>query len=277
MTPDGAPYWDRDALIASPIFAAVRSLVAALPETGFPALDTLNAIASNREIATGGGAALRFVAAGAHPDATGRSYEERVFETGAVPTRESSWHDLFNALVWLAFPRTKATLNRRHCEELRARRGHPLRGTARDVLTLFDEGGVLVACADPSLSRLLRDFRWKELFWQRRSDVRQRIRFHVFGHAILETARAPFRGLTAKALILDARDDALEWPTDALNTVLDAHAAEYFAAPDALASTRSLAPLPILGIPGWTPENDDPAYYDDVGQFRPGRRRERHS
>jgi hypothetical protein len=275
MKPAGAPRRNRDALIASPIFASVRSLVAALPESGFPALDALNAIAADRKIATGGGAALRFVVAETDPDATDRSYEERVFETGAVPTRESSWHDLFNALIWLAFPHTKATLNRRHCEELRERRGQPLRGTARDVLTLFDEGGVLVACADPSLSRLLRDFRWKDLFWQRRSDVRRRMRFHVFGHAILETALAPFRGLTAKALILDARDGALEWPTDALNTVLDARAAEYFAAPDALASTRSLAPLPILGIPGWTPENDDPAYYDDVGQFRPGRRRER--
>jgi hypothetical protein len=275
MKSAGAPRWNRDALIASPIFASVRSLVARLPGTGFPALEALNAIAADREIATGGGAALRFVAAGPHADATDRSYEERVFETGAVPTRESSWHDIFNALVWLAFPRTKATLNRRHCEELRARRGHPLRGTARDVLTLFDEGGVLVACADPSLASLLRDFRWKELFWQRRSDVRHRMRFHVFGHAILETALAPFRGLTAKALILDADDDALEYPADALNTMLDARAAAYFAAPDALASTRSLAPLPILGIPGWTPESDDPAYYDDVGQFRPGRRRER--
>ena len=275
MQPAGAPRWSRDALIASPMFTSVRSLVAGLPETGFPALDALNAIAADRRIVTGGGAALRFVAAGAHPDATGRSYEERVFETGAVPTRESSWHDLFNALIWLAFPRTKATLNRRHCEELRERRGHPLRGTARDVLTLFDEGGVLVACADPSLAGLLREFRWKELFWQRRSDVRRRMRFHVFGHAILETALAPFRGLTAKALILDARDDALESPTDVLNAVLDARAAEYFAAPEALASTRSLAPLPILGIPGWTTENDDPAYYDDVGQFRPGRRRGR--
>jgi len=30
--------------------------------------------------------------------------------------------------------------------------------------------------------------------------------------------------------------------------------------------------LPLLGIPGVTPENADPAYYDDTWQFRPGRR-----
>ena len=217
--------------------------------------------------------ALRFVAAERSSGVVAQPYEARIFETGEVPTRASSWHDLFNALAWLAYPRTKAALNRRHYEELGKRPGDPRRGTARDVLTLFDEGGVLVACAEPSLAALLHAFRWKELFWERRSDVRARMRFHVFGHAILENALALFRGVTAKALIVEADDAAIAQPTDALNAMLDARAAEYFELPDALASTRSLAPLPILGIPGWTRENEDPAYYDDAGQFRPGRRR----
>lgn len=272
MTPSGAPRWDREALLASPPFAAVRPLVERLPGAAFPALDALNAMAHERGIVTAGGKALRFVAAEAKAGAVAHPYEVRIFETGEVPTRASSWHDLFNALAWLAYPRTKAVLNRRHYEELRKRRGDPLRGTARDVLTLFDEGGMLVACAEPSLAVLLRGFRWKELFWQRRADVQARMRFHVFGHAILETALAPFRGVTAKALILDVNDATIAQPTEALNAALDARAAEYFGSPGALASTRSLAPLPILGIPGWTPENENPAYYDDVGHFRPGRR-----
>ena len=29
------------------------------------------------------------------------------FATGEVPTRESDWHDFFNALAWCAWPRTK--------------------------------------------------------------------------------------------------------------------------------------------------------------------------
>ena len=36
------------------------------------------------------------------------------------------------------------------------------------------------------------------------------------------------------------------------NALLDERAAAHFAAPGALASTRSLHPLPVLGIPGWT-------------------------
>jgi len=273
MTSSGEPRWDREWLCASPPFASVRPLLALLPRSEFPALDALNGIAGARGIVTGGGKPLRFVAAGGKPGALELPYELRVFETGEVPTREHNWHDLFNALAWLAYPRTKAELNRRHHDELRKRRGEALRGTARDVLTLFDEGGILVACADPFLAGLLRGFRWKELFWERRSEVVKRMRFHVFGHAILENALALFRGVTAKALIVDVTHDVIARPTETLNAALDARAAEYFASPEALASTRTLAPLPVLGIPGWTPENERPAYYDDVEQFRPGRRR----
>jgi len=266
------PAWNREALLASPPFGSVQPLLARLPGGDFPGLDALNAIAAGRRIVTGGGNALRFVAAERAAGSLERPYELRVYETGEVPTRASSWHDLFNALVWLAFPRTKAVLNRRHYEELRVRHGQPQRGTPRDVLTLFDEGGMLVACAEPSLAALLRGFRWKALFWERRADARTRMRFHVFGHAILENALALFRGVTAKALIVDVTLEELAAPTEALNLVLDARAAAYFARPEALASTRTLMPLPVLGIPGWTPENEQPAYYDDTGHFRPGRR-----
>jgi hypothetical protein len=171
------------------------------------------------------------------------------------------------------FPRTKAVLNAHHYREMLARRGERLRGTARDVLTLFDEGGVLVACADASLADLLVGFRWKELFWQRRAHVACAMRFRVFGHAIHEKAVAPFRGITAKALILPVACEALALPLDEELAMLDERAAAHFANPGALASTRSLPPLPVLGVPGWTPENADSAYYDDTDHFRPGRTR----
>ena len=37
-------------------------------------------------------------------------YEIGVFESGRVATRPESLHDWFNALAWLAFPRTKARI-----------------------------------------------------------------------------------------------------------------------------------------------------------------------
>jgi hypothetical protein len=266
-----APGWDRDALARSPWFASVRSLLERLPADRFPDPGDLNTLARERDVRSGGGASLAFVPPAAGPSTAARHYEGRIFRTGEVATRPGSWHDLFNALAWLAFPRTKAVLNRLHHDELARRGDGPARGTARDVATLFDEGGIVVACAAPELAQLLAGFAWRRLFWERRADVARSMRFLVFGHAILERALAPFKGVTAKALVIDVAGDRLD--DVALVDRLDAAAAEHFARPQSLASTRALQPLPVLGIPGWTPENEEPAFYDDAAVFRSGRAR----
>jgi len=48
-----------------------------------------------------------------------------------------------------------------------------------------------------------------------------------------------------------------------------------FEPPPPLRGPRDLQPLPLKGIPGWAAENQDPAYYRDERQFRPGRLRDR--
>lgn len=202
-------------------------------------------------------------------------YEARIFRSGEILTRENNWHDLFNAFAWLVFPQTKRELNRAHCQHLAERRPAqpgPQRGTARDVLTLFDESGVLVACADPSMARLLTGFRWKELFWTRREDVARHMRFIVFGHALHEKALNPHAGMTGRALILDCDQQFLDAPVGIQLAELDARAAAWFGDPAELVSTRRLAPLPILGIPGWDPGNCRADYYDNTEVFRAGRR-----
>lgn len=253
--------------LSAPIFDALRPLLLRLASGGFPRHGDLNAL-TTPSIASGGGAPIRFV-----PPATAESeqYEVRIFETGEVQTRPDNWHDLFNALVWLAFPKTKAVLNRHHYEQIRARGAERQRGTARDVLTLFDEGGIVVGSADATLSILLTDSRWKELFWTRREGVRHDMRFYVFGHAIYEKALAPYKGVTAKALIVELAPGLLDASTERQIAELDTRAAHYFSGTRALASTRSLPPLPVLGVPGWEPANERQDYYDDVSQFRPRR------
>lgn len=258
-------------MLASPWFAGVHGVLAALPSEHAPSRHELNALARSRGIASGGGEPIEFVS----PDAErgDEPYERRIYRTGAVATRDESLHDLFNALVWLAFPRAKAALNRLHYEEI-ARLGDasPTRGTARDVATLFDEGGMIVSCSDASLAELLRNFCWRELFWRRRAEVAERMRFFVFGHAILEHALAPYKAVTAKALILDVDAGAFAC-AEGLIALLDARAAAHFEQPEARLSTRTLHPLPVLGIPGWTPDNEAAAYYDDATVFRPGRKK----
>ena len=58
---------------------------------------------------------------------------------------------------------------------------------------------------------------------------------------------------------------------DARLAQADRSVADYFAQPQALDSTHALAPLPILGVPGWEAANERESFYDDVSVFRPGR------
>jgi hypothetical protein len=259
--------------LAAPVFAAIAPVLDRLPPDRFPAPDVLSALVPP-SMTSGGGAPIRFVPARAPiPGDFSTQYEVRVFEGGEVHTRRDNWHDLFNALVWLAFPKTKAVLNRHHYAQMKARWGEKLRGTARDVLTLFDEGGIVVASCDASLAALLREFRWKELFWQHRSDVLKSMRFSVVGHAIYEKALQPYKGVTAKALIVEVAPDLFAAPPELQLAELDSRAADYFSDAKVLASTHNLSPLPILGVPGWEAANAHERYYDDESQFRPGRTR----
>ncbi len=263
-------------LLASPIFGSVHDVLAELASATSDAITVLNRASIARDVRTAGGRLVQFVAPPASRRAFADQYEVRIHERGEVATRTDNWHDLFNALVWLAFPRTKACLNAHHFRELSANFGAALRGTARDVLTLFDEGGIIVATSDPSVGEGLRAHQWKALFWHEREALMRSTRFLVFGHAILEKAIAPFAGVTAKALVLDVSSAMLSVDDAAFRAQIDLAASAYFARPEALISTRALGALPILGIPDWTPENACPDYYDDVRQFRPlGARRTR--
>jgi hypothetical protein len=189
------------------------------------------------------------------PAASDPYYEVHLFETGQVQTRPGNRHDLFNALCWLAFPRTKARVNALHAAEIPREGGR--RGRLRDLLTILDEGGALVACTDASLVDLIRGFRWKELFWERRARLPAAMRIAVLGHATLEQALAPRPGITCKVLFVDPAGDP------------DAQAAAWLSPPPADASPRLLAPLPVFGFPGWLPESACADFYDDARFFRP--------
>jgi len=281
-TASGSVPWDRDALLANPALVSLWPAIALCPSGRFPGAGDLSDLAQARDVVSGGGAALRFVSRGkSEPGAFEQQYEVRIYREGEVPTRPDNFHDLFNALAWLVFPKTKALLNRKHYEDMMARhedtrQGAVLtdfgsRGTARDVLTLFDESGVIVACSDPELEGLLKGFEWKTLFWMRRAEVARAMRFFLFGHGIHEKALRPFKGLTAKALVLPVSCDFLGMPIESQLSEADGWAAEHFARPGALDSTRVLMPLPVLGVPGWEAANERESFYDDASVFRPGR------
>jgi len=216
----------------------------------------LDAIATRRGVSNARGVPIRFGAADAAGDA---AYEEHIARTGEVPTRDNM-HDLFNALVWLRYPRTKARLNMLQAHAIAEHGIGQRRGARRDAATLVDENAVFLITRREDIIEALQRHEWHRMFIAHRERWGEEIRAVVFGHALLEKLTAPYKGITAHALAvrLDARVPLVE---------VDAAVA---AGLDAGLTPRRLLPLPVLGIPGWA-NNDDPAFYNDGAVFRPAR------
>ena len=248
---------------ASPLYEPLRRWLDQLP----PGPDTVAAAALGERfpILVPGGGRIRFVP----PRADGLVYECRILDTGEVATRPSNWHDFFNALVWLTFPQTKLAISARHAQAMAP--AGTARGSTRDALTHFDECGIVVLSSKPELLALLRDFKWKPLFVERRAEVMRAMRFVVFGHATYESLLNPFRGLTAKAILHEVDDGWPGMPVAEQVAAVDALLAADFAN-GCYTRPRDFQPLPVLGIPGVTPDSEVASYYDDHWQFRSGRR-----
>jgi hypothetical protein len=232
-------------------------------------LDMMNDDARKERIATGRGHALRFIPQQDLPPGT--AYEAHIAATGCVPTRHNL-HDFFNGLSWFQFPRIKAALNARGNAKLAQLGVVATRGTERDALTLFDENAALFACSDARLAEALRGFDWKTLFVSQRLAWGEGCEVRCFGHALIEKLVAPFKACTAHAWIVEVPQAWFNWRGAARDAWLDETVSGALLQAAGLTS-RVFAPLPVLGIPGWWPENAAPSFYDDASVFRAGRQR----
>ena len=225
-----------------------------------PDLAALNAAAQERAIASTTGAAIRFV------DERARgalAYERAVAERGTVATRAGSPHDVFNALAWLAFPRTKAALNARHVAEGRGRRrerpqprarrrdaarrvGHRARLRRRRARRAAARARMAAAVRRPARRRAARD-----------AALRRRAR-------AARQAAAP----------LSRRDRARADRAGRLSVVADETAGA--ARPmrplrrrwRGRAHPAQLVPVPVAAFPGWDSEGLGERLFDDRSVFR---------
>ena len=227
--------------------AAGESVLAAI-DNGLPLHRALQKPA-NKQIN-----AVHFVLQSALP--SNQPYESYIFETGTVPTRENL-HDFFNGLCWMRFPLTKRRLNALQASEISRAggvQGH--RGPLRDALTLFDENGALLLAPQPLWDALLvRD--WQQLFVRLRP-LWAEAQLVVFGHALLEKLVCPRKSITAHVYIAQA----------AMHSIADLDSWLAGELQACKLATKPFAPLPVMGVPGWCPENNHPAFYSDERVFR---------
>jgi len=250
--------WKSSIDLESPCWDGYRGFLAALPGDTFPDAGSLEGLLPPGT-SSGKGSAIRFVPAA---DLPGVDYELQIFETGQVSTRENSWHDLFNALVWCRLPRLKGAMNSLHFANLAHDKGGG-RGRLRDALTLLDESGIIVSGSDRAALDALARRDWNTAFIRHRKSWGKTLHVLVCGHAILEKFLNPYKSITAHALLLHAPGlPGAQEIDQALGAAL--------AVPGWLTSPSGLSPLPLMGIPGWWREGDqDVEFYQDHEVFRP--------
>ncbi|HBY36379.1 MAG TPA: DUF3025 domain-containing protein, partial [Delftia acidovorans] len=101
----------------------------------------------------------------------GTAYEQFIFETRCIPTRDNL-HDFFNGLIWLRWPALKQRCNALQARAIAQAGVGAQRGPLRDAVTVLDENGALLL-APAALCEALRHRRWHQLFVEQRALWRQ--------------------------------------------------------------------------------------------------------
>lgn len=252
------PAWRNLTERAAPLWAGLATTLGLFNNK--PTIDELNQAAESIHLTNALGLPMQFQAQ--EVTCGQRQYETQIFDQGLVPTRAGHWHDIFNACMWLTYPKTKAALNAIHVSQP----SHTSSRTrASDAATLFDESGAILIGPDPRLARWLINHEWRLAFVEHRH-LWQTHRLLVIGHAVLEKLAQPYPGMIAKVIYHPWSEITgdLDRPPAGLDEKLAGRwRAQEFAQP------AQLFPVPVLGVPGATPDNDNPRYYDNVDVFRP--------
>lgn len=229
-------------------------------------LALLNQAASDLCLRNARGMPIKFVNA---TNLSGMAYEPTIYGSGRVATRISgfaqadAWHDYFNAMMWLLWPLTKATINQYQvfAQTRVAERSANQRSAEQDRLTLIDESGLLVVCtAELAECFVLRQ--WQRLFVQERgAHEAGHFKVLVLGHGLMQKLAQPFKSITGQACVVIADDPQ----TVAADLALSAHVA-------IMANGKKPQPLPVMGLPYWHQTwmvgEQDEQFYNDASVFR---------
>jgi Protein of unknown function (DUF3025) len=185
----------------------------------------------------------------------GEAYEKYIFNSKSCPTREGL-HDFFNGLCWIHFPATKKRLNQLQAEQIGKDGIGQQRGAVRDALTVFDENAAFLHAPDALWDALVAKD-WHTLFVTQRR-LWDDAHLVLFGHALLEKLVSPRKPMTAHVYRTNSATNS--------TADLDAWVAADLCADKLM--RKPFAHLPVLGVPGWWPGNENTDFYDDPSVFR---------
>ncbi|WP_034474035.1 DUF3025 domain-containing protein [Aestuariibacter salexigens] len=231
----------------------------------FPSVEQLNSSLSDRS-----GQSLPTFIDQTEAQHSGLYYEQHIAQFDEVPTRQDNWHDLFNALMWCQFPFTKRCMNNLQVEQISRHGLHP-RTRVRDVLTHFDECGLILAVSDERLTDMLRQHSWQDAFYSHKQEWGATVQPFIIGHAMYEMLMTPYIGLTGKWLAVSVDPGFFALTSQQQVEELDKQVSDMLTKSVFLEQNKPLHPLPVLGIPGWWPGQDE-AFYQNTDYFRPKRR-----
>lgn len=203
--------WDLGRFAKQPALQPFELLLGELASfREFPDTETIgNWVEATREVHAPELAPLRFIELPPRPRRAKRGvvdlgalYDARITCSREVPCLRQSYHDLFNALMFKAFPRAKRALHGRQYEALTrwvkagAEQLPGRRTREQDALTLFDEGGSVVLCPSHLKAEFARGARLPL------AETGATSLLVLFGHALFEHLTEGQEGLRSSARVL---------------------------------------------------------------------------
>lgn len=260
--------WNPYFLEQSTIFDSIRDVcLPFINSQQWPTLEQFSAEFKKRNIQSHNDSQIKSVGQGPSPEKFDDHYESRIYLKGELQTRLENWHDFFNAMCWLQFPKTKASLNALHFESSKVRQSGTNRSPLENAITLFDECGAVIVANDDSLLDLIRNHQWKELFWNNKEAFGKRVQCYVFGHAMHEKSLTPYIGMTTHSIMIKQNCDFFKNDYSEQLREIDQIISGLWMN-KSVETTKDLQPFPLLGTPGWWNHIQDEGFYLNTEYFR---------
>lgn len=228
----------------------------------FPTLDDYNHWIEHYQAQRGVGTPVKFIYQQADAN-----FEKKVFIEKSVMTRAQHWHDFFNNLTWMLWPKLKWAIINRYVSEQQATL---TRNSRQSFLAQWDECGILIFSANPRVTQRIFEHNWSELFFEKKADL-SLLEVIVFGHGFLETGLMPYIGMTGKAVIIEVTEDYFQLSLNEKILFSDDIISQFILSDACYNSPKCLQPFPILGLPQWHAKNAQADFFENTKYFRPKR------